>query len=247
MSAIEPQGTGLMRLRRSGKVTYPELDWPQHVATFQVAGMQLSFVEADQFTEAMIEAGTPLPPPGAFIWDAGVVLAAMLGDDPAIAGKRIVELGSGTGIAGLSAAAAGAHVVLTDRSAGMALLEANIALNGLDDIAVASELLWGSTLDANEIKSHGSFDVICGSDLLYEPSNFDNLLKSLVYLSTPGKTQVLLTYPIRFKEDAFLAAASDYFDMVETFKVQDGFQAFEVAGQSVDEVWCARLRIAKKR
>merc|ERR1712129_482158 len=93
---------------------------------------------------------------GARIWDAGVALATLLGDDPATAEKRIVELGSGTGIAGLSAAFAGADVVLTDRSDVMALLNQNIARNGLDpnfmslnqsskmlSRVVSSELLWG--------------------------------------------------------------------------------------------------------
>ena len=48
---------------------------------------------------------------GARIWDAGLALSTLLGDQPSMAGKRVLELGSGTGIGGLTAAAAGAQVV----------------------------------------------------------------------------------------------------------------------------------------
>jgi hypothetical protein len=46
----------------------------------------------------------------------------------------------------------------------------------------------------NEIKARGPFDLIVGSDLLYK--NDEDLLKTLVDLSTPGKTEVVLTYAV---------------------------------------------------
>ena len=49
----------------------------------------------------------------------------------ALRGKRGLELGAGTGIGGLSAAACGADVLLSDQAHMLALLNENIAANGL--------------------------------------------------------------------------------------------------------------------
>lgn len=47
------------------------------------------------------------------------------------AGRRCVELGAGVGVAGLTAARLGAHVVLTDRRPLLSLLRGNAARNWL--------------------------------------------------------------------------------------------------------------------
>lgn len=48
---------------------------------------------------------------------------------PRLQGARVLELGAGTGIAGITAAACGAHVTLTDLPEAQALLAANIERN----------------------------------------------------------------------------------------------------------------------
>eukprot|EP00877_Chromochloris_zofingiensis_P008479 jgi/Chrzof1/3885/Cz13g12040.t1 len=57
---------------------------------------------------------------GAVVWDAGLVLANYLIKQAreghvSFTGKRVLELGAGTGIAGLVTAALGATVTLTDK------------------------------------------------------------------------------------------------------------------------------------
>jgi predicted nicotinamide N-methyase len=168
---------------------------------------------------------------GARIWDAGLALSALLAD-PSLAGKRILELGSGTGVAGLSAASAGAQVLLSDLPTNVPLLEANIEANRLGHSARAVQLRWGCAADEYQAALAGQFDLICGSDLLYAPNTFDDLLSSLVKLSTPGRTEVLLTYPPRYTEDIFLQEAACFFEECETY---------EVTGVDVDNIWCTRL------
>lgn len=101
----------------------------------------------------------------------------------------MLELGSGTGIGGLTAAACGAHAVLTDRPNMVPLLDVNINANGLAGAAVATPLEWGNAHDIERvIQLHGPFDLLIGSDLLYAPEIFDTLLETLVRLSIPGRS-----------------------------------------------------------
>jgi len=68
---------------------------------------------------------------GARIWDSGREMAELLQQQGgALRGKRVLELGAGTGIGGLSAAACGAHVLLSDQAHMLPLLNENIAANG---------------------------------------------------------------------------------------------------------------------
>lgn len=67
---------------------------------------------------------------------------------PRLQGARVLELGAGTGIAGITAAACGAHVTLTDLPEAQALLAANIERNqqcvqDAGGSATAGVLDWG--------------------------------------------------------------------------------------------------------
>ena len=170
---------------------------------------------------------------GARIWDSGREMAALLQlQGAALRGKRVLELGAGTGIGGLSAAACGADVLLSDQAHMLALLNENIAANGLQrrdadtcvitegeelpfcgGSAVATQLLWGDESDLERVRASGPFDLVVGTDLLYAPHIFPLLLDTLVELCTPGLTEVLLTYPTRYTEDIFFGDAEEYFDV----------------------------------
>lgn len=176
---------------------------------------------------------------GLFLWGAATVLARHLEVDDAwpkgsLAGKRVVELGAGTGYCGIVAHKAGAaDVVLTDTGDHLELLRANIALNverrngdGADDAAAvaeadgerartadgrsmsASELWWG---DDDAARALGPVDLVLASDVVYDPSCFKVLVQTLSLLlrSAPG-AQALVAFQYRqAKELEFFELATD--------------------------------------
>ncbi|KAG2483723.1 hypothetical protein HYH03_017441 [Edaphochlamys debaryana] len=88
---------------------------------------------------------------GAVIWDAALVLSHCLAHAHAtgrcpVAGRVVVDLGSGTGAAGLAAAALGCarHVVLTDLPHLVPYMRENIAANRLGAACSAAALDWNS-------------------------------------------------------------------------------------------------------
>jgi len=67
---------------------------------------------------------------GVVVWDAALVLAKYLElrkED--ICGKKIIELGSGTGVVGLAAATLGADVIVSDLEDNLQLMKQNISSN----------------------------------------------------------------------------------------------------------------------
>ncbi|CAK9037823.1 unnamed protein product [Durusdinium trenchii] len=80
--------------------------------------------------------------PGGALWAAGAVLALhpaakeFPADDVSKCGRRILELGSGTGAAGLAFAASGAQVLLTDRDSLLPLLRQTF------DLVIGADLVY---------------------------------------------------------------------------------------------------------
>ncbi|MBW8910211.1 MAG: methyltransferase, partial [Mesorhizobium sp.] len=88
----------------------------------------------------------PQPPYWAYAWAGGAVLARYILDNPSIvAGKRVLDLGAGSGLVGIAAAKAGARDVLAaeiDRN-GVVALRLNAAANGVA-IAIVGDDITGS-------------------------------------------------------------------------------------------------------
>lgn len=165
---------------------------------------------------------------GQRIWDAGRVLASVLCHSD-LNGKRVLELGSGTGVGGLTAAKGGAALVmLTDGSeTAVELLQQNIEANDLEDRAQSYQLSWGWSYlaDTVDLVAHGPWDLIIGSDLLYAPESHPDLLTTLAALCTPSYTEVLLTYPTRFTESLFFDEAAELFRIDDHEEVEPALWA----------------------
>jgi predicted nicotinamide N-methyase len=103
------------------------------------------------------------PPYWAFCWSSGQVLARWIRDfRESFSGKRILDFGSGSGIAAIAAALYGASevIALDTDSLACEAVRANAELNGVN-IATAENL--------DSIK--GDFDVILAADVLYDKNN----------------------------------------------------------------------------
>eukprot|EP00927_Polykrikos_kofoidii_P021110 TRINITY_DN20100_c0_g1_i1.p1 TRINITY_DN20100_c0_g1~~TRINITY_DN20100_c0_g1_i1.p1 ORF type:complete len:540 (-),score=94.54 TRINITY_DN20100_c0_g1_i1:131-1729(-) len=107
---------------------------------------------------------------GAVVWPVTFNAAAYLCQEAerVVRGRRVFDLGSGTGLLGIVAAAAGARdVVLTDIAAAMPLLRGNVALNAAscDGRVRVAELRWGAADAAALAAACSTGDSGCGDGL----------------------------------------------------------------------------------
>ena len=143
------------------------------------------------------------PPYWAFAWAGGQALARYLLDNPQIVrGKRALDLGSGSGLAGIAAMKAGAASVLAADIDTMAL--AATGLNAAAN-AMAIEMMAGDLLAADP---PGTFDVILVGDLFYEHELASRVL-TFIETALHNGALILIGDPQRnyFPKGRFEAAA----------------------------------------
>ncbi len=143
------------------------------------------------------------------IWPSGKVLAeAMSSFD--VAGKRILELGCGLALSSLVLAHRGANVVASDHHP---LAESFLAYNaGLNDLPAVTyrDLPW-AVPDTNL----GRFDLIIGSDILYEREHAAQIAAMMLRHASPD-AQLLVTDPGRGNSAPFSRAmAAQGYDVTE--------------------------------
>ncbi|KAL3680614.1 hypothetical protein R1sor_023570 [Riccia sorocarpa] len=157
----------------------------------EIAGKSLVIWEHD---DAIDERGNSQT--GSWIWDCALVLAhwfeTAAWSPASFQGKRVVELGSGTGLPGLAAASLGAEVTLTDKKSLLPGLERNVIENRLSDRVKVQELEWGQSVE----HLHPPVDYVLMSDLLYDNNSMPELVKTVTEL-TDKNSQILLSYELR--------------------------------------------------
>ncbi|PRP85080.1 hypothetical protein PROFUN_07264 [Planoprotostelium fungivorum] len=132
---------------------------------------------------------------GTRIWDGAVVLARFLekqGNDWH-KGKKVIELGSGTGLTGIVTAACGASITMTDKAALLPLLRYNVQQNSVHYPHVmknttVDELLWG-----DDTPAWSKSDIIIGADLTYDFEDLPLLIRTMSSVLLPGG-RVYLAY-----------------------------------------------------
>jgi len=128
-------------------------------------------------------------PYGVVLWPAAIALAHEVASRDLV-GKRVLEIGAGTGLPGIVAAARGANVVQTDRQKlALHVCERNAVRNGVTTIEhrVADWTLW---------RDVEQYDLVLGSDILYEEF-FHPFLRNIFETNLAPNGTVLLSDPFR--------------------------------------------------
>lgn len=130
-------------------------------------------------------------PYGVALWASSIALAHdLVARGDALRGRRVLELGAGTGLAGIVAATLGARVVQTDRQAlALSVCERNGARNHVHGVEhrLADWTLWDDTT---------RYDAIIGADVIYSEAMHPHLRHILDTNVAPG-APVLLADPMR--------------------------------------------------
>eukprot|EP00405_Crypthecodinium_cohnii_P043928 CAMPEP_0206571586 /NCGR_PEP_ID=MMETSP0325_2-20121206/27728_1 /ASSEMBLY_ACC=CAM_ASM_000347 /TAXON_ID=2866 /ORGANISM="Crypthecodinium cohnii, Strain Seligo" /LENGTH=403 /DNA_ID=CAMNT_0054075607 /DNA_START=394 /DNA_END=1602 /DNA_ORIENTATION=+ len=116
---------------------------------------------------------------GGVLWESAIVLAdyvarngTMTSGGPGWKGRKVLELGAGTGLVAIALALQGSEVVATDGNAKV-LDGAAVNIEGIGETpgTVKLEVFdWNSEEDLKRIQQMGPWDAIVGSDLVY-PGN----------------------------------------------------------------------------
>lgn len=126
------------------------------------AGLILSHDQEQAFLQE-IRAGTRKVPYGVALWPAAIALAhEVAARADAFAGRRVLELGAGTGLPGIVAAAMGAaRVVQTDKEeVALELCRQNGRRNHAENVELRA-------VDWSDWKDPVRYDWVIGSDILY--------------------------------------------------------------------------------
>jgi predicted nicotinamide N-methyase len=160
MSAEQKLTEKLRRLLKDAKIVATPMPLTPEIRLYLLSHDYPQETLTDEEKRALMEE----PPFWAFCWSSGQVLAKWIRDfRENLSGKRILDFGSGSGIAAIAAALSGARKVValdTDPLSREAIL-ANAELNNVT-IATAENLDM----------VQDDFDVILAADILYDRNNF---------------------------------------------------------------------------
>ena len=130
------------------------------------------------------------------IWDSSKILAHLMFDYE-VKGKRILEVGCGIALSSLVLNSRSADITATDYHPEVeSFLDKNVELNGGNTIPFSIND-W-----ADNNSSLGKFDLIIGSDLLYEP-NHAELLSHFIHQHAKPHCEVIIVDPGRSQHTQF--------------------------------------------
>ena len=135
-----------------------------------------------------------------YTWPSAPVLAWFLWENRKdLAGKRILELGSGTALPGIVASKCGASVTLSDAAnlpKSLQHIRRSCELNGVLSQVKIIGITWGLFLSS--LFSVGPLDIILASDCFYDPSVFEDIVVTVAFLLERNPSaKFLCTYQVR--------------------------------------------------
>lgn len=163
-------------------------------------------------TKIELSVAEDLKLPNSFrVWRSGHVLCCYLTQNAStlfeggLDGKKVLELGSGCGLAGMVCAKLGAEVTMTDTDDVLDTIKYNVAQNwpeGTNQITV-KELNYEKDSIVEQGFDKGHFDIIIGSELTFLPKYEEAVPKAVKELccssngSPPPKTKVIIVHTHR--------------------------------------------------
>ncbi len=140
------------------------------------------------------------------IWEASWILADYMAAASPDPDKHVLEIGGGIGLVGITAAAFGHRITMTESDDhAINFAKANAVLNGVNNLELGK-------LDWNKPDLQDMFDYIVGSEVLYKEESFQPLLKLFKKLLKPTG-EVILVGEIRKHDRAFYKAMEPFFDL----------------------------------
>ncbi|TMW60118.1 hypothetical protein Poli38472_000160 [Pythium oligandrum] len=141
---------------------------------------------------------------GLFIWPSAMVLAQFIASryEDIVQDRVVLELGCGIALPGILAAKCGAtKVYLSDRSDSEQIkrnVSANIALNGLEDVAAFLPLDWGSLDLADQLVALPPVDIVLAADCFYQSDDFEKVIATVAMVfRLNSQCRFYTTYQLR--------------------------------------------------
>lgn len=149
------------------------------------------------------------------MWEAGIGLSQFLTRDMC-EGKKILEIGCGLALPSFIATRFGGNVIATDFHADVPLfLKLNQKKNKIDfEYQVMN---WRNEIERTK-NAYGQFDLVLGSDILYESQHAMQVAKALIAFLKPGG-KIILSDPGRAYVQQFISAMKEL-GYPETFTTQ---------------------------
>ncbi|XP_063717048.1 protein N-lysine methyltransferase METTL21A-like [Symsagittifera roscoffensis] len=187
-------------------VIYDEKQFSHPFAEFKKSFKTFSFSSgpSGHFFEVKIKQDWDAVGVAGVVWESAEILSIYFSKYPGLVrNKRVLELGAGTGLCSIVCKHLGAEqVIATDRKSVIHALKENVELNFSD--VNSSDSVVVNILDWTEIDTKWEMtfspDIILGADLVYIDELFDDLLKTLLKV-TSKQTVVYFCSKIRYDRD----------------------------------------------
>lgn len=186
-------------------------------APLSIGGKELKILQLadfESYVENLIEnkgVGVKELPYWAKVWDACFLLSLFIGSQPIVPGQRLLEIGAGLGVVGIYAALCGHDVTITDVDDDALLFaRANVLLNGIPNVPVVK-------MDWRDPKLTHTYDIILGSEVIYEKTIYPVLVEFLRKALSPNGT-VFLSKNTLLPTPTFLPELTKYFKFKQTVR-----------------------------